>query len=69
MDKLDQRILELIKDNARLSYSEIGKSVGISRVAVKKRMARGSAILRSANPWGFRASLSRSAWMRWKTRA
>ena len=43
MDKLDQRILELIKDNARLSYSEIGKSVGISR--------------------------SRSAWMRWKTRA
>ena len=31
MDKLDQRILELIKDNARLSYSEIGKSVGISR--------------------------------------
>lgn len=38
MDKLDQRILELIRDNARLSYSEIGKSVGISRVAVKKRM-------------------------------
>ena len=38
MDKLDQRILEFIKDNARLSYSEIGKSVGISRVAVKKRM-------------------------------
>ena len=38
MDKLDQRILELIKDNARLSYAEIGKSVGISRVAVKKRM-------------------------------
>ena len=38
MDKLDQRILELIKDNARLSYSEIGKSVGISRVAVKTRM-------------------------------
>ena len=38
MDKLDQSILELIKDNARLSYSEIGKSVGISRVAVKKRM-------------------------------
>ena len=38
IDKLDQSILELIKDNARLSYSEIGKSVGISRVAVKKRM-------------------------------
>ena len=38
MDQLDQMILELIKDNARLSYSEIGKSVGVSRVAVKKRM-------------------------------
>ena len=35
MDKLDQRILELIKDNARLSYSEIGKSVGISRGVIR----------------------------------
>ena len=38
MDKIDRTILELIKDNARMSYSEIGKSAGISRVAVKKRM-------------------------------
>ena len=38
MDKTDSRILEIIKDNARLSYSEIGKAAGISRVAVKKRM-------------------------------
>ena len=40
MDKLDQRILELIKDNARLSYSEIGKSVGMMR----SRRRRGFAI-------------------------
>ena len=38
MDRTDQSILELIKDNARLSYSEIGKAVGISRVAVKTHM-------------------------------
>ena len=38
MDNTDSRILEIIKENARLSYSEIGKAAGISRVAVKKRM-------------------------------
>lgn len=38
MDNLDREILEMIKDNARLSYSDIGKATGISRVAVKKRM-------------------------------
>ena len=38
MDKIDRTILELIKDNGRMSYSEIGKAAGLSRVAVKKRM-------------------------------
>lgn len=38
MDNTDRRILKIIRDNARLSYSEIGKAAGISRVAVKKRM-------------------------------
>lgn len=38
IDKLDNQILETIKDNARLSYSEIGEKVSISRVAVKNRM-------------------------------
>ena len=38
MDKIDHAILEIIKDNARMSYSEIGKAVRLSRVAVKKRM-------------------------------
>jgi len=38
LDLLDNKILNEIKDNARLSYSDIGKRVGISRVAVKNRM-------------------------------
>ena len=38
LDTLDKKILEVIKDNARLSYSEIGTQVGLSRVAVKNRM-------------------------------
>ena len=38
LDKLDYAILHVIKDNARMSYSEIGEQVGISRVAVKNRM-------------------------------
>ena len=38
MDQINQRILELIRENARMSYSAIGKAVGISRVSAKKRM-------------------------------
>lgn len=38
LDQLDRAILNVIKDNARLSYSDIGEKVGISRVAVKNRM-------------------------------
>lgn len=38
LDKLDYAILEVIKDHARMSYSEIGERVGVSRVAVKNRM-------------------------------
>ena len=38
LDKLDNAILETIKDQARMSYSDIGEKVGLSRVAVKKRM-------------------------------
>ena len=37
-DKLDNAILALIKDRARMSYSDIGAHVGLSRVAVKNRM-------------------------------
>ena len=38
LDKLDRAILEMIKDHARMSYSDIGEKVGLSRVAVKNRM-------------------------------
>ena len=38
LDKLDIAILDILKDNARLSYSEIGEKVGVSRISVRKRM-------------------------------
>ena len=33
LDELDQRIVRLLIENARMSYSDIGQQVGISRVA------------------------------------
>lgn len=38
LDMLDQKIVRLLIENARASYSEIGEKVGISRVAVKARI-------------------------------
>ena len=38
LDEVDKKILEIIADNARCSYSEIGEKVGVSRVTVQKRM-------------------------------
>ena len=38
LDALDQQIVQLLIENARSSYSEIGQQVGISRVAVKARI-------------------------------
>lgn len=38
VDQYDKMILEVIRDNARMSYSDIGNAVGLSRVSVKKRM-------------------------------
>lgn len=38
LDELDQKIVGLLIQNARMSYSEIGQKVGISRVAVKMRV-------------------------------
>ena len=38
LDELDQRIVQLLIENARMSYSEIGQRIGISRVAVKVRI-------------------------------
>ena len=38
LDALDQRIVRLLIENARISYSDIGEKIGISRVAVKARI-------------------------------
>lgn len=38
LDKLDQEIIRLLIENARISYSDIGQKIGISRVAVKARI-------------------------------
>ncbi len=38
LDELDQKIVDLLIRNARMSYSEIGQQIGISRVAVKMRI-------------------------------
>ena len=38
LDELDNKIIEVVKENARLTYSEIGEKVGVSRISVKKRM-------------------------------
>ena len=38
LDELDQKIVKLLIQNARMSYSEIGQKIGISRVAVKMRV-------------------------------
>lgn len=38
LDEKDNKILKIIEKNARLSYSQIGEIVGLSRVAVKNRM-------------------------------
>jgi|GEM_PF-115231 len=38
MDEIDQQILGLLSQNSRMSYIDIGKSVNLSRVAVKSRI-------------------------------
>ena len=38
MDEIDEKIIKLIRNNARMSYQEIGNAIGMSRVAAKKRM-------------------------------
>ena len=38
LDELDQKIIRLLIENARISYSDIGEETGISRVAVKARI-------------------------------
>lgn len=38
LDPIDRQILQLLIQNARMSYSQIGQQVGLSRVAVRTRV-------------------------------
>ncbi len=40
MDDIDERILSLLKSNARMTSQELGDELGMSRVAVKKRVIK-----------------------------
>lgn len=39
LDEIDNQIINLLIEDARLTYSEIGEKVGLSRVAVKNRVS------------------------------
>ena len=38
LDEKDNQIVNLLLENARMSYSDIGDVVGLTRVAVKNRI-------------------------------
>ncbi|MCR5746784.1 MAG: Lrp/AsnC family transcriptional regulator [Lachnospiraceae bacterium] len=40
MDGIDEKILDLMKGNARITYQELGDILGMSRVAAKKRVTK-----------------------------
>ena len=40
LDQIDNRILEILQTNARISLSDLGKELGISRVSVRTRIER-----------------------------
>ena len=40
MDSTDEKLLNLMKGNARISYEELGKQLGMSRVAAMKRVKK-----------------------------
>ena len=39
LDELDNKIVDLLLHDGRMSLSDIGKQVGLSRTAVRNRMA------------------------------
>jgi DNA-binding Lrp family transcriptional regulator len=65
LDPTDQRILALLRENARRSFQDIGSQVGLSAPAVKRRVDRleQRSIIR-----GFRAILDASS-LEWPTAA
>ena len=65
LDDIDQRIVAMLRDDARASFAEIGTGVGLSAPAVKRRVDR----LRAAGViTGFAAVVDLSA-LGWTTEA
>ncbi|KXK62848.1 MULTISPECIES: Lrp/AsnC family transcriptional regulator [Micromonospora] len=58
MDAIDQSLLELLRGNARLSYAELARQVGLSAPAVHERVGKleASGVVR-----GYRAEVSPEA--------
>lgn len=58
MDERDEQILDILKGNARISFEELGKQIGISRVAAKKRVKKleDAGIIRGYNTCIYRDS-------------
>ena len=40
LDEKDEKILKLLRGNARMSYEELGREIGMTRVAAKKRVEK-----------------------------
>ena len=40
MDKIDEKLLDMIKGNARMTYQEMGDALGMTRMAAKKRVKK-----------------------------
>jgi Lrp/AsnC family leucine-responsive transcriptional regulator len=40
LDEIDRRLLELLQDNGRLSYAELGKDVGLAVSSVNERVKK-----------------------------
>lgn len=40
MDNTDEKILDLLKGDARMSYQQLGDAIGMTRVAAKKRVMK-----------------------------
>ncbi|MGA9172539.1 MAG: Lrp/AsnC family transcriptional regulator, partial [Thermoactinomyces sp.] len=38
IDDMDRQILEILLQNSRISYTDLGKQIGLSRVAVQARI-------------------------------
>ncbi|MEM2280530.1 MAG: HTH-type transcriptional regulator LysM [Candidatus Bathyarchaeia archaeon] len=59
MDEIDRKIIQILKQNGRATYGEIGKAVGLSEGAVRKRIKY---LVSSGGIKRFTLKLSLSEW-------